>query len=358
MDLVPVYGDDLAGALSAEVKTPETVIDPAIQQLYGIRVVTAESNDGRAEVHLFGRIEPDDTRTYRLDFGTDGYVKETHGDAVGTHVLKDQRLATVYSPDFLTVAGGYLAANERAPGANPGNSSTTVQNAASAQARADRLRNLGMSDSQIEEISRTRKLPEDVYVVSPTNGFILSRKVSPGMRFDRHDELYTIADLSSVWIVAEAFGRDAQGVRPGMSARINLPDSGETVSAVVDSVLPEVDPATIAVKIRLKAANPRFKLRPGMSVNVDLPVAVPQGITVPVDAVIDSGDMKRVFVRTEESRFLPRIVTTGMQVGDRIQVLNGLKPGELVASSGTFLIDSETRLHSVSNSSGVGGRPQ
>jgi RND family efflux transporter MFP subunit len=357
MDLVPVYEDDLADAVSAEVKTRGTIIDPATQQLYGIRVVTAELNSGKAELHLFGRVEADATRTYKLDFGTDGYVKETHGDEVGTHVVKDQRLATVYSPDFLAVAGGYLAANEHAPGGpSPGNAST-VQNAASAFARADRLRNLGMSDSQLEEISRTRKLPEDVYVVSPTDGFILSRSISAGMRFERHNELYTIADLSHVWIVAEAFGRDAEAVSPGMEARIYLPDSGETVAAVVKYVLPEVDPTTKAIKIRLEAANPRFKLRPGMSVDVDLPVAMPHGITIPVDAIIDSGNTKRVFVRTKESDFVLRIVNTGLQVGDRVQVLNGLNPGELVASSGTFLIDSETRLHSVGNNPvGAGDR--
>jgi RND family efflux transporter MFP subunit len=357
MDLVPVYADGLADAVSAEVETTGAIIDPAIQQLYGIRVVTAELNGGKAELHLFGRIEPDDTRTYKLEFGTDGYVKETHGDAVGTHVLKDQRLATVYSPDFLAVAGGYLAANEHAPSPSGGNAST-VQNAASAFARADRLRNLGMSDSQIEEISRTRKLPEDVYVVSPTDGFVLSRSVSAGMRFERHNELYTISDLSRVWIVAEAFGREAQAVRPGTGARIYLPDSGETVLAVVKSVLPDVDPITKAIKIRLEAANPGFKLRPGMSVNVDLPVTIPHVITIPVDAIIDSGSTKRVFVRTKESDFVPRIVNTGLQVGDRVQVLNGLDPGESVASSGTFLIDSEARLHSVGNSTRTGDRSQ
>jgi len=349
MPLEPVYADDLARSVSpaAQPKDSTAVLDPAVQRLYGIQVVPVKMESGKAQTRLFGRIQADDTRIFRLDFGTDGYVKETLDDAVGSRVSKDQRLATVYSPDFLAVAGGYLAANERTPGApsaahevSPG----ALQNAASASARADRLRNLGMSDAQIEEITRNHKVPEDVYIVSPVDGFILSRNISPGMRFERHNELYSIADLSHVWIIADAFGRDAQALHAGETARISIPDSSETFTAKITLVMPEVDSATRAVKIRLQADNPGFRLRPGMFVNVDLPVAVPPGLTVPADAIVDSGMSRRVFVRTEDSRFVPRVVRTGWEIGDRVQVLDGLHEGEQVVSSGTFLIDSESRL--------------
>jgi len=121
--------------------------------------------------------------------------------------------------------------------------------AASAQARADRLRNLGMSDSQIDEISMNRKIPENIYVVSPTDGFILSRNISPGVRFERYMEMYTIADLSHVWINAEVFGKDVQAFRPGAAARIILPDTGEVFQARVSDVLPQVDPVTRILKL-------------------------------------------------------------------------------------------------------------
>ena len=352
MDLVPVYAEAAAGAVAPNMPaTTGAEIDSAVQQLYGIRLAKAEKKAQHQSLRLFGRVSAEDTRIFRVDFGADGYVKETKEDSVGSHVTKDQHLALVYSPDFLAVAGGYLAANERTPGAQNNARSNTgtagdAQNSASVLARADRLRNLGMSDTQIDEITSTRKLPEDVYIVSPVDGFILTRSISPGMRVERMTQLYQVADLSKVWIEAEVFGRDAQSIHPGTPATVTLPDTNQTLHASILSVLPDVDPVTHAVKVRLEAENPGFKLRPGMFVNVDMPVSLPDGLSVPADAVVDSGVEKRVFVQTADNHFEPRAIETGWQVGDRIQVVSGLREGDMVVSSGTFLVDSESRLHS------------
>lgn len=353
MDMVPVYADSAANAVAPKDLPPISGadVDASVRQLYGIRLAKAEKQPQHQSLRLFGRVSAEDTRIYRVDFGADGYVKETKADSVGTHVTKDQHLALVYSPDFLAVAGGYLAANERTPGAANSardnvNTSTGAQNSASVLARADRLRNLGMSDTQIEEMTATKKLPEDVYIVSPVDGFVLTRTISPGMRVERMTQLYSVADLSKVWIEAEVFGRDAQSIHPGAPATVNLPDTNQTLRASILSVLPDVDPVTHAVKVRLEADNPGFKLRPGMFVNVEMPVALPEGLSVPADAVVDSGVEKRVFVQTSDNHFEPRAIETGWQVGDRIQVVNGLREGDLIVASGTFLVDSESRLHS------------
>lgn len=279
MALVPVYAEEAGQSLASASESAMGIaaIDAATQQLYGIKLAKAERDRGKGSIRVFARVEADQTRIYRLNLGTEGYVKETHDDAVGNHVNRNQRLATVYSPDFLAVASGYLAANERTPGAsnaardNPGNSNT--QGTASVQARADRLRNLGMSDAQIDEMSQTRKLPEDVYIVSPTDGFIVSRNIAPGLRTGRDAELYAIADLSSVWVVAEVFGNDAQAFHSGTPAVATYSETGEKFPVRVSNVLPEIDPATRTLKIRLEAANPGFKLRPGMFVSVDVPAS-------------------------------------------------------------------------------------
>lgn len=358
MDLVPVYANEAASSVVSDQKTAagETEIDPAAQQLYGIRVAKAEHDQGRAVIQVFARVVPDDTRIYRVNFGTEGYVKETMDDAVGNFVTKNQRLAIVYSPDFLAAAGGYLAAHERNP-TNPnlpisGAGSNASQEAASVQARADRLRNLGMSDAQIDEITRSRKLPEDIYVVAPTDGFILSRKISPGMRFERESDLYTIANLSHVWIVAEVFGRDAQAFHSGAEAIATMPDTGQSFRAKVSNVLPEVDPGTRTLKVRLEADNPGYKLRPDMFISISMPVSLPQGISVPAEAILDSGLSKRVFVQTSEGAFEPRTVETGWQSGDRVQIIKGLQEGETVVSSGAFLVDSESRLQAAGKQPG------
>lgn len=356
MALEPVYANEAGKSLlSLGDSTSETInIDPATQQLYGIQVVKVERNAGQGTIRVFGRVVPDQTRVYRVNLGTDGFVKETYDDAVGNHVKKNQHLAIVYSPEFLSVAGGYLSANERAPmGASASKENiapSTTQGAASAQARADRLRNLGMSDSQIDEISMSRKIPENVYVVSPADGFILSRNISSGVRFERYMDMYSVADLSRIWVLADVLGKDAEAFRPGTKARITLPNTGESFQARVSDVLPEVDPVSRILKSRLEVDNPGFKLRPDMFVDVELAISMPVGLSVPADAVVDSGLSKRVYVETSDGHFEPRQVETGLRLNDRVEIVKGLREGESVVAAGTFLVDSESRLQAASNS--------
>jgi Cu(I)/Ag(I) efflux system membrane fusion protein len=206
-----------------------------------------------------------------------------------------------------------------------------------------------MSDSQINELSTTRKIPEDVYVVSPTDGFIVARNISPGLRFERHTDLYTIADLERIWILTQVSGKEAQELHPGAMAQVTLPDTGETFKARVSDVLPEVDVISHTLTLRLEAENPGFRLRPNMYVNVELPVSRSSSLTVPSEAILDAGLSKRVFVETSEGYFEAREVETGWRLGDRVQIIHGLREGETVASAGTFLIDSESKIQLSSN---------
>ncbi len=349
MALVPVYEGDPPQTQQAQTATtPDLVhIDPATRQLYGITLATVEQTSGRGSLRVYGRVSADESRIFHVDLGTEGYVKDTHADAVGDHVSKNQHLATVYSPEFLSLAGGYLSANERTTPGNPREPTAQSQNASGAQARADRLRNAGMSDVQIEEIRQNQKIPEDVYVVSPTDGFIIAREISPGMRFERHTELYTIADLNHIWILAEAFGKDASAFHSGSTAQITLPDTGEHFVARVSNVLPELNTTTRALQPRLELSNPGFHLRPGMFVDVDVSTAPRQGLTIPSDAIVNTGLSKRVYVEIADNTFQARNVKTGWTEGDRVQVVSGLQKGDKVVSAGTFLIDSESRMHQV-----------
>jgi len=352
MQLVPVYADEAGRAVvESSAALPDGIkIDATAQQLYGIHTVAVEKSSGVHHIRVLGRVAPDDTRIYRVNIGTDGFVKETHDDAVGNHVTKDQKLATIYSPDFLTVTGGYLSANERTQqGGISQNTAAGNQGSAGVQAWADRLRNLGMSDIQLKEVSTTRKIPEDIYVVSPTDGFIIARDITPSQKFERHTEFYKIADLSKVWILADVFGREAEYFHPGSMARVTLPDTGQSFQARVSDALPEVDPSTRTLKLRLEVDNPKFALRPEMFVDVEMPVSLPPGLTVPADSLLDSGVTKRAFVETGNGLFASRDVVTGWRIGDRVQILKGLREGEKVVASGTFLVDSESRLQAASS---------
>jgi RND family efflux transporter MFP subunit len=357
MQLEPVYADDANRAPASLAKLAQGVvgIDGTTQELLGIRMATVERNVAPHIIRVLGRVAPEDTRVYRINSGTEGFVRETYNDSVGVQVKKDQKLATFYGPELLSVASGFLSATERVPGAVGKDGSRTVpfpgavskQGVSSIQGYTDRLRNLGMSDVQIRQVAESGKLPDGIDIVAPTDGFILARNITPSEHFDHAAEFYRIADLSQVWILADVFGSEAQSVHPGATARVTLPGQGKTLAARVSDVLPEVDPATRTLKLRLVADNPGFALRPEMYVDVELQAAMPAGLTVPQDAVLDSGREQRVFVERSSGVFEPRAVQTGWRSGDRVEIVHGLAEGERVVDAGTFLVDSESRLKSI-----------
>ena len=360
MQLEPVYAEPINSAAAPAVPIPpgSVGIDPEKQQLFGIRVAVAERNSGSQKLRVLGRVVPEDTRTYRVTSGSEGFIRETYNDSVGELVRKDQKLATSYLGETLAVASGFLAATAGTPGYNAGKDGNRTlpypgalskTGLSSVQGYTDRLRNLGISDAQINQMNESRQLPETVDIVAPAEGIILARNVSPGQHFDRSMEFYRIADLAKVWIVADVFGTEVQSFRPGMAARVTLSDSGKTFTARISNVLPQVDPSTRTLKLRLEADNPDLALRPDMFVDVELPVSVHAGLTVPLDALIDSGREQRVFVERGSGVFEPRQVHVGWRSGDRVEILDGLSEGERVVAAGTFLVDSESRLKSVSS---------
>ena len=360
MELKPVYAEDLENARPssslAESSPGAVSIDGSVQRLMGIQMATVERSGPPRVIRVVGRVVPEDTRVFRVNSGMDGFIRETLNDSVGVMVKKDQKLATSYGSDSLAIASGFLAATERVPGFTNKDGQRTVpfpgavskQGVSSLQGYTDRLRNLGLSEVQIREIAESRQLPESIDIVAPADGLILARNITSGQHFDRSTEFYRIADLSQVWILADIFDSEVQSIHRGAVARVTLPGQGKTLTARVSDVLPEVDPSTRTLKLRLEANNPGFALRPDMFVDVDLPVAMPAGLTVPSDAVLDSGREQRVFVERGSGVFEPRPVQTGWRSGDRVEITHGLVEGERVVAAGTFLVDSESRLKSAS----------
>jgi Cu(I)/Ag(I) efflux system membrane fusion protein len=355
MQLVPVYDDGNTHTVSTNGQLPAgtVTIDGNSQRLLGIRVAAVQSGGATRITHVVGRVSPEDTRIYSLNSGIDGFIRETYDDSVGTFVKKDQKLATYYSPDILSAASGFLAATERVPGyvgkdgakfspEFPG--TIAKEGVRSIQGYTDHLRNLGISDDQIKRIADTRELPSGVDIVSPTDGFVLTRSVSRGQHFDHMLEFYRIADLSQVWVVAEVYEDDARNLRPGTAVQITLRDEGRRLSARVADSLPQSEPGGGTAKIRLEVDNPGYLLRPEMVVDVEVPIRMSAGVTVPMDAVVDSGEHARVYVEHGEGVFEAREVETGRRVGEQVEILRGVKAGERVVISATFLVDSESRL--------------
>jgi membrane fusion protein, copper/silver efflux system len=184
----------------------------------------------------------------------------------------------------------------------------------------------------------------DIRVESPVDGVVLKRGVTSGLRFDRGFEFYRIADLNRVWILADVYRDQLPFIRRGASARITTAEESHALSATVSPSEPLFDEATLTQKVRLEAANPRGALKPGMFVDVEFPVHLPATLLVPANAIVASGLRKTVFVECGDGYFEPRLVETGSRIGEDVQVTKGLTAGERIVISGTFFVDSESRM--------------
>jgi membrane fusion protein, copper/silver efflux system len=352
MQLEPVYADaasTASGQGNGSYQSDSVVtVSPEKQQLMGVRVSPVEKASGTHTIRLSGRVVPDETKVYKLNAGVQGYIREVSGVTTGSQVKKDQVLATFSAPTALMTIQTYIlniGAEERFTKdvKEVGGLPLPAVNA-NIQQRSQQMQDVGISAVQMEEIKRTRLVPDSLRILAPADGFVLARNVSPGLKFDRGAEWYQIADLGQVWILADVFENEAQYLRPGVRARVSLPNQSKTFPARVSEVLPQFDAATRTLKVRLEADNPGYLLRPDMFVDVELPISFPPTIAVPVDAVLNSGLKKTVFVERGEGFFEPREVETGWRFEDRVQIIKGLAAGERIVVGGNFLVGSESRL--------------
>jgi RND family efflux transporter MFP subunit len=201
-----------------------------------------------------------------------------------------------------------------------------------------------MSEHQLDEIDDTRSAPNEIEIRSPGPGLVVTRNVSNEQRFKKGDELYQIADLTQIWVLGDLFEKDAQLVKPGLAVQVTIPYQGKTFSGRVSRVKPVFDGVSRTLKVRFEVNNAGYVLRPDMFVDVEMPVELPSTIAVPVDAVLDSGLKKTVFVDRGNGFFEPRLVETGWRNSGLVEITKGLEPGEKIVNSGNFLIDSESRL--------------
>jgi membrane fusion protein, copper/silver efflux system len=333
---------------NADQFLPGTVrVSPERQQTIGVRVGVVEKKPVTYTLRTLGRVALDETRIYRLYAAVDGWIRKVSPIATGSLVKKDDVLATFYAPEFLAAEQAYVYSlialgrfqtgkRENLDQANPTNLNINQY--------IDALRNLGMGDRQIQELAETRKYTEDIDIVAPATGFIITRNISPGQRFGKGTEWFRMADQSQVWIFTDTYENEAQYLKPGMAVKIIHPTLQKTLTGKVSPIQPQFDPVTRTLKVRLEAANPGYLLKPDMFVDVEIPVKLPDTIVIPSDAILDTGLKKTVFIDRGNGYFEPREVETGWRLGNRVEITRGLSPGEKIAISGTFLIDSESRM--------------
>jgi membrane fusion protein, copper/silver efflux system len=346
MELVPVYEDGNTGGAGAGASGPPgtVTISAEKQQLIGVKMATVSKAPVGHRLRVLGRVAAGEDHTYKLIAASEGWLQETGAPTTGSLVKKGEVLASLHNVDFLTAQQNYLLAlfgHERImkdpPGVQPG-AYTGFERSRST------LRNLGMSDQQIEELSRHRRPTAEITLVAPATGIVLARNLSPGQRVEKGLELFRIADLTRIWILADVLEDEGQHLRPGTVATASVPQVRKTFPARVSHVLPVFDGNTRTLKVRLEADNPGLVLRPDMFADLELPISHAAGIFVPADAVVDSGLKKTVYVDKGDGVFEPRRVEIGWRAGDQVEIVKGLMPGERIVVAGTFLIDSESRM--------------
>jgi membrane fusion protein, copper/silver efflux system len=351
MQLEPVYADEAGSTSSAHSSEPvhpgSVLISTDRQQMIGLKVMTAEKVSAKKSIRIPGRVVPDETRIYRINSAVDGWVKNITPVTTGSVVRKNDLLASIYAPESASAMKAYLyglrsvdkvKASSKESKEQLELTDSTLDNFRNA------LRNLGMGEYQLDEIQRTREGTSLIDIRATESGFVLARNITPGQRFERGTELFQIADLSRVWILADVFGREAYEFKPGMKVRVSLPDWDASFPARVSNVLPQFDPSTRTLKVRIEAENSKFLLRPEMFVDVDAPCMSAAAILVPADAVVNTGRRQKVFIEHDNGYFEPRDVVTGGRFGDQILIREGISEGERIVVSGTFLIDSESRM--------------
>ncbi|CAG0984091.1 Cation efflux system protein CusB [Rhodocyclaceae bacterium] len=349
MDYIAVYeGEDASdGGLR---------ISAAKVQKLGVRTEPAALRELGQAVRAAGRVEIDESRIQAVSPKFEGWVERLHVNTTGQPVGRGQPLFEVYSPELVSAQREYAVAARGLASLKEAPAEAQAAMRQLAEASLQRLRNWDISDEQIKALAAGGEPRRTLSFRSPAGGVVLEKKALAGMRFAPGEALYQIADISSVWVVAEVFERDIAAVRSGQKARVTINAyPGKVFEGRVGYIYPTLKAETRTVPVRVELPNPGGLLKPAMYANVDF--ATGKGtrvVSVPVGAVIDSGARQVVFVEKGEGRFEPRQVKLGARGDDYVEVREGVTEGEPVVVAANFLIDAESNLKSALGGFGGG----
>jgi Cu(I)/Ag(I) efflux system membrane fusion protein len=313
-----------------------THVDVTSASTLPIRLEAVTRQPLALSVRAVATIVPDESRIVHVHTRVSGWVEQLDVSTTGQFVRAGQPVARIFSQELLSSQTEYLAARRVAAASN-------IATAVLASGRA-RLGVLGMTQSEIEAIEQSGEPRRLVTVVSPRTGVVVDRGVTAGTAVDASTTLLTIADLSRVWAVAEVPEADIPGIRAGSTAMLEFPASGRVpFPARVEFLYPTLTDRSRTLRVRLPVANSDGVMRPGLYGTAEFKASGAEVLSVPRDAVVDTGRSQHVFVVAGD-RYEPRLVTLGMRLADRVEIRSGLTEGEMVVAAGVFLLDSESRL--------------
>jgi Cu(I)/Ag(I) efflux system membrane fusion protein len=335
-------------------ETPQVDISSEQQRLIGVKTVKVSLKPIQKVICTVGRIEADERKQATINMKVEGWIEKLHVDYTGRYVKKGEPLVEIYSPELLATQQEFLSVLKWAkqPDDKKKDDTLSLMLARDADAALDaakqRLRLWDISDAQIAQIEKTGKPVRTLTLYSPVSGFVTQKMAVQGMKVMPGEKLFDIADLSTLWIIADIYEYEMPFVKVGQTAQITLSYfPGKQLSSKIDYIYPTISADTRTAKIRLTLPNPGGQLKPQMFTNVEIRIDLGKKLTIPDSAVIDTGKGQVVYVDRGNGSFEPREIQTGLKADGTVEVLRGLKAGEKVATSANFLIDSEAQMKGV-----------
>ncbi|MFZ5609580.1 MAG: efflux RND transporter periplasmic adaptor subunit [Pseudomonadota bacterium] len=331
MDMIPVYeGEESDAGASAE---PALKISPAGVNKLGVRTAPVTRGTLYRTIETVGYIVPNDNLVRHVNVRTQGWIERLLFKTPGEFVKKGALIFQMYSPALVNAQAEFLQA-------------LRIEHSALAGAARERLIALGMTDAQIDTLVRTGKVEQWTDIRAPQDGYAIALNVGEGMFIEPGTTVFSLADLSSIWVMVEVFEHQAEWVSEGQEAVMELPFlPGRKWTGKVDYVYPTIDPQSRTLRVRLKFDNPGIVLKPNMYAQIAIKAEPRENtLSIPREALIRSGTSNRVVLALGEGRFRPAKVTVGIESGNRVELLSGVKEGEIVVTSGQFLLDSEASL--------------
>jgi len=330
MDLKPVYASDDE---SSENGRPIVKISPEVVNNLGVRTTTAVRGTISRDIHTVGYLEYNEKRTNHIHTRTEGWIENLVVRAEGERVKKGQPLFEIYSPPLVVAQEEYVHALKN-------------NNKAMIKRSHERLISLGISEQQIARLNKELKASRNVVFYAPQAGVLTKLGVRDSMFVKPETQILSIANLDNIWLLAEVFERQANWVKIGQIAEAKLPSMpGVIWKGKVEYIYPELDPVTRTLRVRLRFDNPEEKLMPNMYAHVTIfGKERKDALNIPREALIRDARQTRVIRALGEGRFLAQEVVTGIESGDRIEIISGLNEGDNIVVSSQFLIDSESSL--------------
>jgi len=345
MELVPKYAEEQSAAKPVQ---GTVVISDNQQSQAGVRTAVVQRTHLTREITTTAQIVADETRIEHVHVRVSGFINRVFVNSIGQEVRKGEPLFTLYSPDLVSTQEEYLIAKRSKGTLGNAPFQEIAQGAQSLlESARQRLKQWEISDEQIRQLDQTGKVINSMTIYSPVSGFVTDRKVFANASINPDTEAFTVSDLSSVWALVDIFENEVPFVHVGNRVTFTLAsDPGKNFAGTISFIYPTVDPQTRTVKARVQLLNRGYWLKPQMFAAAQVHIDYGMQIAVPREAVLDSGSEQQVYVVQDGGSFAPRRVTLGASVGDQVVILDGLKQGETIVTSGNFLVDSESRLKS------------